>query len=87
MFTAVQAGGHIAAGVDDGPVLVLGLARRHLTVAVAVALDRSVILAGLRLGGFTRSGLITASSENQSKKPAAGLPFGEAGGWRIRRLT
>ena len=45
VFAAVEAGGHIAAGVDDGAVLVLGLARRHLTVAVAVALDSGVILA------------------------------------------
>ena len=58
VFAAVEAGGYVAAGVDDGPVLVLGLARRHLTVAVAVALDRGVILAGLRLGGrFFRRGV------------------------------
>ena len=66
VFAAVEAGGHVAAGVDDGPVLVLMLARRHLTVAVAVALDRGVVLAGLRLGGFVRSGLMMASSENAS---------------------
>ena len=58
VFAAVEAGGHVAAGVDDGPVLVLGLARGHLAVAVAVALDRGVLLAGLRLGGrFFRRGV------------------------------
>lgn len=51
VFAAVEAGGHIAAGVDDGPVLVLVLARGHLAVAVAVALDSGVLLAGLRFGG------------------------------------
>ena len=50
VFAAVEAGGYIAAVVDDGAVLVLMLARRHLTVAVAVALDSGVILAGLQLG-------------------------------------
>lgn len=58
VFAAVEAGGYIAAVVDDGAVLVLGLARGHLTIAVAVALDRGVILAGLRLGGrFFRRGV------------------------------
>ena len=76
LVAAVQAGGHIAAWVDDGPVLVLMLARRHLTVAVAVALDRSVILAVLWLGGFLRSSLIMTSSEHASKRPTAGPPFG-----------
>src|SRR5699024_145199 len=53
VFAAVEAGGHVAAVVDDGAVLVLMLARRHL----AVALDRGVFLAGLRLGGrFFRRG-------------------------------
>src|SRR5699024_4109477 len=51
LVAAVQAGGHIAAVVDDIAVLVLVLARRHLTVAVAVALDGGILLAGLRLGG------------------------------------
>ena len=44
LVAAVQSGRYITAGVNDGPVLVLGLARRHL----AVALDRGVILSGLR---------------------------------------
>ena len=58
VFAAVEAGGYIAAVVDDGAVLVLGLAWRHLTIAVAVALDRGVILAGLWLGGrFFRRGV------------------------------
>ena len=58
VFAAVEAGGYIAAVVDDGAVLVLSLAWRHLTIAVAVALDRGVILAGLRLGGrFFRRGV------------------------------
>ena len=86
VLAAVQAGGHIAAGVDNGAVLVLMLARGHLAVAVAVALDRSVILAGLQLGGFLHSGLIIASSENASKRPAAGLPFKETGGWRGKEI-
>ena len=67
LVAAVQARRHIAAGVDDGAVLILMLARRHLTVAVAVALDRGVILAGPRLGGFLRSSLIMTSSENTNK--------------------
>lgn len=43
LVAAVQAGGHIAAIVDDIAVLVLMLARRHL--AVAVALDGGILLA------------------------------------------
>ena len=82
VFAAVEAGGHVAAGVDDGAVLVLGLAWRHLTVAVAVALDGGVILAVLWLGGFLRNSLIMTSSEHASKRPAAGFPFG-----RDRRLA
>ena len=85
---AVEAGGYVSAVVDDGAVLILMLARGHLAVAVAVALDGGVFLAGLRLVGFTRSGLIMASSENASKKPAAGSPFRETGGrliWRLMR--
>ena len=58
VFATVEAGRHIAAVVDDGAVLVLVLARGHLAVAVAGALDRGVILAGLRLGGrFFRRGV------------------------------
>ena len=82
VFAAVQAGRHIVAGVDDGPVPVLGLARGYL--AVAVALDSGVILAGLRLGRFVCSGLIIASSEHASRRPAAGPPFRATGGWLIR---
>lgn len=69
--------------VDDVAVLVLMLARRHL----AVALDGGILLAGLRLGGFLRSVLKMTSSEHTSKRPAAGSPFGETGGWLKRRLT
>ena len=76
LVAAVQSGRYIAAGIDDGAVLILMLARRHLTVAVAVVLDRSVILAVLWLGGFLRSSLIMTSSEHASKRPAAGHPFG-----------
>ena len=82
VFAAVETRGHITAGVDDGAVLVLGLAWRHLTVAVAVALDGGVILAVLWLGGFLRNSLIMTSSEHASKRPAAGFPFG-----RDRRLA
>ena len=87
LVAAVQAGGHIAAVVDDIAVLVLMLARRHLAVAVAVALDGGILFAGLRLGGVLRSVLKMTSSEHASKRPAAGSPFGETGGWLKRRLT
>ena len=54
VFAPVEGGSHVAAVVDDGAVLVLGLARRHLTVAF----DSGVLLAGLRLGGrFFRRGV------------------------------
>ena len=38
----------------------------------------------MQLGKRTKD--VMASSENASKRPAAGPPFGETGGWRIRRL-
>ena len=44
VFAAVETRGHITAGVDDGAVLILMLAWRHLTVAVAVALDGRILL-------------------------------------------
>lgn len=53
LVAAVQAGRHIPAGIDDGVVLILMLARRHLAVTVPVALDGGVHFAGLRLVGIT----------------------------------
>ena len=51
MFTAVQAGRHIAAIVDDVSITIFGLSRRNLTVSVAVTFNGGIFFAGLRFGG------------------------------------
>src|SRR5699024_10333081 len=58
LIATVQTRRHIAAIVDDGAVLVLMLARRNLSVSIAVTFNGGIFFAGLRLGGrFFRRGV------------------------------
>ena len=85
LIATVQTRCHIADGVHDVSITIFGLSRRNLTVSVAVTFNGGIFFAGLRFGGFVRSGLIIASSENARNRPAAGLPEWGTGGWPIKR--